>query len=131
MSTTNVDFGNIATNGQSVSATGSVNVLCNRQTAYRVFQSFGTNGGLNGRLLKNTSAADTLPYMICYQPGMVSGNCPNNSRWYPPEYAASFSYYVSGSGTGSSQQIPVYLTVYGGYVTPGVYTDSVVTTLSF
>lgn len=132
MSTTNVNMGDITNSGTNgISASGNITVLCNRLTPYRIFQGFGVNGGINGRLLKHTTAASTVPYLICTQPGVNNGNCLNNSRWYPPEYFGTNSYHVAGSGTGISQQIPVYLTVYAGYVTPGTYTDSVVTTLSF
>jgi spore coat protein U-like protein len=121
VSVQNVDFGTQGVLSTNVDATGSVTATCTSGTTYTISLNGGTtNAAPTAR--KMTKGAETVTY----------GLYKDTNRSQPWGDANTPGSTVAGTGTGSAQ----LLTVYGRVPpqttpSPGVYTDTVVVTLTY
>ena len=107
-----VSTGNLA----NVDATSSINVTCSSGTPYQIALSDGANFNSTRRMAWGAS-------YIAYE---VFSDASRSQTW-------SSTSVVQGSGSGSTQQIPVYGRIFSGQSVPntGSYADTIVATISY
>jgi len=124
VSATALQFGNYT--GAVNNATSTITVTCTNTTGYTVGLSAGTGyqATVTNRLMSNGTpgaGTPTLPYALYSNSGMTT-NWGNTSA----------TNWVSGTGNGTAQALPVYGQVAAGlYVTPGTYTDTITATVTY
>jgi spore coat protein U-like protein len=121
VSTTGVNFGSSGTITSNVDATGTATVQCTSTTPYTA----ALNGG-------NAAATDPTRRKMAQGSETISYGLYRDSARSLPWGSTTGTNTVSGTGTGSNQA----LTVYGRVAaqtspSPGVYTDSVILTLTY
>lgn len=121
VSVQNIDFGSQGVLSTNVDATGSITATCTPGTTYTISLNGGTaNAAPTAR--KMSKGAETVTY----------GLYKDTNRSQPWGDANTPGSTVAGSGTGAGQ----LLTVYGRVPpqttpSPGIYTDTVVVTLTY
>lgn len=129
VSTSTVNFGNIPASttvpGGGISATGAVAVQCNQGAPYTVYLGNGNNYSTTRRMRSGTSY---LPYAL-YQDSAhtIAWNATNVGT-------VGGAGGVSGTGSGSNQNLTVYAVIPAGTAVPattGTYTDTVVVTVNY
>lgn len=122
-----IDFGTISTLAggatASTSSTGGakVGVLCNNNTSYSMMADGGSNlSGTTQRRMKNTGAADYLPYDLYTDSGYSSAIGVGTT-------------FLSGSGTGAEVMFDIYGKIPAGTTLPtvGAYLDTVTLTVTY
>ena len=117
---TDLDFGTAGLLNTNIDTTGTVRVRCTNGTNYRV----GLNGGLSGATSPDQRRMSNGPNSVRY--GIYRdaartlgwGNLPGNS--------------VSGIGNGNFQNYTTYGRVFSQTTPPpGIYTDTIVVTVSY
>lgn len=114
-----IDFGNQGILAADLAATGAVDVSCSSGLAYTVALDNGLSGsGPTSRLM--TQGAEAVTYGL-YQ------DSAHSQPW-----GATGGELVSGTGTGTAQNIPVHAEVPAQTTpSPGTYTDTVVVTVAY
>jgi spore coat protein U-like protein len=121
VSATNMNFGSVASLASAVNATSTVTANCTITTPYEV----AFNGGVSGANDPTQRVMSNGSYILKY--GLY-----RNSQRTLPWGNVSGSTTAAGVGTGSAQQITVYGTVpQGPTPVPGVYSDTIVVTLTY
>lgn len=121
VSATNINFGTMGFVTANHDSSGTVTIQCSSTLPYTVSLDGGTSGATDPTQRKMTSGANNLVYGL-YQ---------DSARSLPWGNSAGVN-TVSGTGTGSSQN----LTVYGRVPVqttpnPATYTDTIVVTISY
>ncbi|MDI1238540.1 MAG: spore coat U domain-containing protein [Polaromonas sp.] len=109
--------------GAVLNAVGTLSVTCNTPTGYHVGLGVGTAPGATESTRKMTGpSASTLAYALFSNAGRTTnwGNIGGTGT-------------VAGSGTGRAQTLTVYGRMVAGQsiATPGLYTDTVIATVSY
>lgn len=123
VSATNLNFGSVGSLTSAVDATNTVNVTCSNGTAYQVGLGVGNGSGATVAARKMTKAAtsNTTTYSL-YR------NAARSQVWGTTIGTDT----QSGTGTGSSQSLTVYGRVPSQTTPPpGVYTDTIVVTVTY
>jgi len=114
---TDVDFGSIASTATDTDAAGALSVNCTPGTDYTIGLDAGENfGGGERRMIKGT---DYVAYEL-YRDGA-------RSQVWGNDLAGS----LSGTGTGSDQNIPVYGRIATANSPAGDYADVVIATVTY
>lgn len=130
VSTTTVDFGNIAASttvpAGGTPATGAVAVQCNQGAPYTVYLDNGKNYNTTRRMKNGTN--NYLAYQL-YQDSAhsIAWNATNVGT-------VGGTGGVSSTGSGSNQTLTVYALIPAGTAVPattGTYTDTVVVTVNY
>jgi spore coat protein U-like protein len=121
VSTTGVNFGSSGAITGNVDATGTATVQCTNTTPYAAALNGGNSGASDPTKRKMAKGSETITYGLY-----------RDSARSLPWGSTSGSNTVSGTGTGSSQALTVYGRVAAQTTpSPGVYTDSVILTLTY
>ncbi|EOQ73212.1 Csu type fimbrial protein [Acinetobacter lactucae] len=131
-STSNVDFGNIndiSTTSRDYTAQGAVNTTCNFGTPYSIYLGDGNNRIAGGFRRMTNSNNEFIPYQL-YKDSNYS------TVWDATGGVTNVGGTggVSKTGTGSAQTTTVYGKIPQGTAIasrPGVYSDSVVVTVTY
>lgn len=124
-STSNVNFGtmpSIGTVGQVYDATGAISTTCNSGTSYSIALGLGSHydSNLAMRRMYNTNSKEYIAY------GLYS-DAARTRQW-------NMNQDISLTGTGSAQNSMVYGRVPNiarTAVSPGIYSDSVIVTVTY
>ena len=119
---TDVDFGTVASTATNVDSAGQLNVTCTPLAAYTI----GLNNGQNGTSVSTRKMKDAGTNLVPYQlyraaargPGDVWGSTIGTDTY-------------AGTGTGSSQAIPVFGRVPSANVPASSYNDVVTATITY
>lgn len=115
----NIDFGNHGVLDSAVDGTGGLSITCTSGTSYNV----ALNNGLSG-----TSPVDRR--MTLGNQSVSYGLYMDPARTQP--WGSSVSQQLSGTGSSSAQNVPVYGRVPAQPTPPpGTYTDTVVVTVTY
>lgn len=131
-STSTVDFGNIndtGTTSRDYTAQGAVNTTCNYGTPYSIYLGDGNNRIAGGFRRMKHDNNDYVPYQL-YKDSNYSTVWDATGGVTNVGGAGG----VSGTGTGTAQTTPVYGKIPQGTsisTKPGVYSDSVVVTVTY
>lgn len=124
-----VNFGDITAQSTSdttilATGTGTLQVLCSKSVGYSIALNLGLGG--SSRIMRGSVSNQTIGYGICSTPNLLAdkSNCAAGTTWFNGNV-------VSGTGTGSQQDISVYGFVYKGFYTPDTYSDTVTATISY
>ncbi len=121
VSATNMDFGSVTSLASAVDATSTVTANCTRTTPYEI----ALNGGVSG-------ASDPTQRVMSNGSHILKYGLYRNSQRTLPWGGVSGSSTAAGVGTGSAQALTVYGTVPQSVTpAPGVYTDTIVVTLTY
>jgi len=115
-----LDFGSVTGTG-SVTASSNLSATCTLNAAYAIALDGGTvNGDVNARRLKLDAGAETIEYQLYRDSArtLIWGDTPGMT--------------VAGTGSGTTQSIPVFGEVLTqGVKPPGVYRDTITATITF
>lgn len=120
-----VDLGSVPTTASGTAGTTSVRVDCPNGTPYFIGLS-PSNGNVNGAGQLTGSAGN--PDRPLYQLRSQSQSGP---IWGNTATSTSVGNGVAGTGTGSPQSIPVFVTLPSAAVTPDEYSDTVTVNVNF
>jgi spore coat protein U-like protein len=115
----NLAFGNYT--GAQVDATSTITVTCTNSSPYKIGLDAGTGSGATVTSRKMTSGGNTLNYSMYSDSGRTTnwGNTVGTDT-------------VSGTGTGSAQNVTVYGRIPASQLSPvGSYSDTVTVTVTF
>lgn len=116
LTTTNLDFGAIASTAAAAVATGAISVTCGSGLAYQVFMGSGVNA--SGGVSRMNSGTNYLSYALY-------SDAARTTAWTSTQG-------VSATGTGNAQAYSVYGTIPVQTIpATGSYSDTVVVTLRF
>lgn len=120
ITTAPVAFGSVALLDANVDAVGTVQVTCSATAAYAVGMNGGANGGTSATTRMMAGGAERITYALYRDAARTQG-------WYSDSGSS-----LSGTGTGSAQSLSVYGRVPVQHTpTPGLYSDSVIVTLTY
>ncbi|MBA8882770.1 Csu type fimbrial protein [Dokdonella fugitiva] len=120
---TDVNFGTVSSTAVNVDADGALNINCTPQTAYTIALDNGQNGAdVNTRKMKNGS--NLVPYQLYRATTRTAADV-----WGSTTGAGGNVY--SGSGTGATQNVPVYGRVPSANFPALSYTDVVTATVTY
>lgn len=135
LSVSNANLGNLAqttSTSQKVQTSANISAECTKNTSYTIGITLGANTQGQNRYMKGATSGDLLQYGIC------SGPNGTVNPWYcPADTNGSTSWTVSPGithtyvGSGTIQNIPIYIFAPSGYYTPDTYSDTETATMSF
>jgi spore coat protein U-like protein len=112
-------FGNYT--GSLASATSNITVTCTNTTPYTVGLNAGTSSGAT---VTNRSMTGPASALLGYKLFSDSG--------YTTNWGNTTGSWVSGTGSGAAQPLPVYGQIPAGeYVAPGAYSDTITATITY
>ena len=126
ISASNIDFGTTSSLASAIPSSGSLSVNCTSGAAYTIAMNAGTSAG-NTVAARKMSIGGTGAGVIGYQ--LYQSNSPLGTPWGD---GTSGTFTELGTGTGSTQTIPVYAQI-PVQATPatGSYFDTVTATITY
>jgi spore coat protein U-like protein len=124
-----IDFGNVPADTAAGDAllkdSNTISVTCSKTTPYIVGLATGDGNNGTGQMSGTGANLDKVPYSLFQDAGysVVWGNTGTAVGSAGNDYA--------GTGTGSTQAIPVYAEVTNANWTPDTYTDTVTVNVLF
>lgn len=118
-----IDLGSQISTATGLSGSSTISVNCSKTVPYNVGLQ-PSNKSEDGAGVLSGTGSDT----IAYQLRSISASGAN---WGNTATSSDVGNGVSGTGEGSDQTIPVYVTVDDANVAPGSYSDTVTVTVNY